>query len=545
MEHSLLHGLQLCGLVFALGGLLFRWVVLAPALGIAGANSAGQGINALLDRWIFRAALGALLGTGIDFFVQVAEINGETIYAGVKLRDVLQYLTGTTVGNIAAVKALFLLVIVLLCRRLNVRLLVALALGAALASTLISHSAAVPQNRGMAVAAQVIHIMGAAVWLGMLAFVWLTTETLAREGSDCSKLLREVVARFSPYALASFLLISVSGVYSAVRFIESPRAFFLSAYGLTLLLKMLLLCFVAFAGFLNWRSIRPQLADTLSAEARATLVKKFLRLMELELSAGILLMLVAGILGAISPPSEPGASQLNLAQAEALLSPRFPSGHFVNPARFVGAVERSADDLRYAEFTHHWSGVFVILLGLFWLGQSISRPDRKFFVRSWPVLLIPFGAFISYMADPEVWILHTYTVREILSDTQVLEHQMGAVMVFVLAVLGLRDGGRPAELRPLGYALPILMIAGSLMLLGHAHSSLGISEDLTSLVNMEHAIIGSLGLMAGLTRWMQVRQLPGAPAFRLIWPGAIVMLGVFMAFFYRELTPMVSSLALR
>src|SRR4051812_27169332 len=71
MEHSLLHGVQLCGLVFALGGLLFRWVVLAPALRIAGGNSAGQGIDALLDRWIFRAALAALLGTVIDFFVQI------------------------------------------------------------------------------------------------------------------------------------------------------------------------------------------------------------------------------------------------------------------------------------------------------------------------------------------------------------------------------------------------------------------------------------------------------------------------------------------
>src|SRR5262249_31443042 len=147
--------------------------------------------------------------------------------------------------------------------------------------------------------------------------------TLRRESSDSGYLLREVVARFSPYALGSFLLISVSGVYSAVRFIESPRAFFLSAYGLTLLLEMLLLGFVAFAGFLNWSSIRPQLARVLSADARAALTKKFLHLLELELSAGILLMLVAGILGAISPPSEAGTSQLNSTQTQALLSPRF------------------------------------------------------------------------------------------------------------------------------------------------------------------------------------------------------------------------------
>ena len=101
------------------------------------------------------------------------------------------------------------------------------------------------------------------------------------------------------------------------------------------------------------------------------------------------------------------------------------------------------------------------------------------------------------------------------------------------------------EMRPLGYALPLLIIAGSLMLLGHAHSSLGISEQLSSLINMQHAIIGSFGLIAGTTRWLQVRGLPGRAAFRYVWPSAIVLLGLFMAFFYRELVPLSSSLAFR
>jgi hypothetical protein len=242
-------------------------------------------------------------------------------------------------------------------------------------------------------------------------------------------------------------------------------------------------------------------------------------------------------LGAISPPSEPGAAQLTGSQLESLLSPRLPSIHIIDPARFVGAAERTDDDLRYAEFTHQWSGVFVGALGLCWLGQAFSPQRQNLFARIWPVLLLPFGIFISIAADPEVWILRTYSAAQVLSNPQVIEHQIGALLVFALAALGFRDRQREPLLRPLGAAFPLVMICGSLMLLGHAHSSFGVSEELSNLINTEHAVIGSLGLVAGLSRWFEIRRLPGGAALRYVWPVALVSAGLFMAFFYRELTP--------
>ena len=162
------------------------------------------------------------------------------------------------------------------------------------------------------------------------------------------------------------------------------------------------------------------------------------------------------------------------------------------------------------------------------------------------LLLIPFGCFISIVADPEVWILRSYTIGEIFGNAQVLQHQIGAGLVFVLALFGLRDHSRKEELRPLGYMFPIVILVGSLMLLGHAHTSFSASEELSSLINVQHAVIGSCGLMAGALRWFQLRGLPGSRSFRYLWPGGIVLLGIFMAFFYRELTPISpNSLALR
>jgi putative copper resistance protein D len=540
MEHSLLHGLQFCGLIFALGGVLFQLLVLGPALRGQPADARAVELRAITNRWIFRAALAATGGVFFDLFVQVAEINNKTIYGGMRIATVFRYLHATTIGNIAAIKLVLLLAATLLVRRANNLVLFVVLMAAAFVSTLISHSAALPQNRGMAIAAQFVHIAGAAFWLGMLAFVLLATVKLARGQRGDLDLLAAIVTRFSPYALASVILISISGVYSSFRFIASPRAIFVSAYGLTLLLKFVLLSVVAYAGFLNWRLIRPQLTQN-NLENRSCLARRFLSLLEFELSAGILLMLVAGILGAISPPSQEGYAQLNSIQTEALLSPRLPAAKLVDPKRFVGAPARTDDDLRYAEFTHQWSGVFVLLIGLGWLAQSLSARRAGIAARVWPLLLLPFGAFISAIADPEVWILHSYSVRDMLSDPGILEHQTGALLVLVLAWFGLRDTKREPQMRPLGYLFPIVIIAGSLMLLGHAHSNLGVSEELSSLINMQHAIIGGFGLLAGVARWFQIRQLPGRNWFHVVWPALIVLIGIFMAFFYRELTPSATS----
>lgn len=81
------------------------------------------------------------------------------------------------------------------------------------------------------------------------------------------------------------------------------------------------------------------------------------------------------------------------------------------------------------------------------------------------------------MSDPEVWPLGPVGPIAALANPVVLEHRAGALMVVVLAWLGLRDERRGGDDRPLGHALPILMIGGSLLLLAHAHSGFGSTES--------------------------------------------------------------------
>lgn len=121
------------------------------------------------------------------------------------------------------------------------------------------------------------------------------------------------------------------------------------------------------------------------------------------------------------------------------------------------------------------------------------------------------------------------------ADPIVLEHRIGAPMIVARAWLGLRYGRRPAAERPLGRALSGLTIVGSLHLLGHAHSSFGSTEGLTTLINAQHAVIGGLGLLAGVVRWLELRGLFPQWVARILWPSLVIAVGVEMAYSYREL----------
>src|SRR5262249_5085264 len=149
--------------------------------------------------------------------------------------------------------------------------------------------------------------------------------------------------------------------------------------------------------------------------------------------------------------------------------------------------------------------------------------------------LVPFAAFVAIASDPEVWPLGTVSPWVALGDPVILEHRIGALMIIGLVWLGLREERVQVADRPLGRALPILMIAGSLLLLGHAHSSFSASDSLANLINVQHAVLGGLGLLAGTVRWLQLRRVIPDRLAAVAWPALVIGVGLFMAFSYREL----------
>ena len=181
--------------------------------------------------------------------------------------------------------------------------------------------------------------------------------------------------------------------------------------------------------------------------------------------------------------------------------------------------------------------MLVILLGVAWLVQSVGGDGRAARIAGWvwPAAFIPFAVFVAIASDPEVWPMGTVSPWVALTDPIVLEHRVGALMIVLLAVLGWREARRGGSDRPLGRALPVVMILGSLLLLGHAHSSFSASDRLTTIINVQHAILGGLGVIAGAVRWLEIRDLVPRRVASVVWPTLVIAIGVVMAFGYREL----------
>jgi hypothetical protein len=148
--------------------------------------------------------------------------------------------------------------------------------------------------------------------------------------------------------------------------------------------------------------------------------------------------------------------------------------------------------------------------------------------------MLPFAVFVALASDPKVWLFREVSFGQVLRDPQLLEHQLGALMILILAWLGWRNNTRPDGSRSFGYGLSIVLAAGGILLLGHAHSTLNSTEELTNLINVQHAIFGSFIILAGTIQWLAMRNLLSRQLANLVWPCLIIGLGIFMAFYYRE-----------
>jgi putative copper export protein len=403
---------------------------------------------------------------------------------------------------------------------------------AVVARSLAGHAAAQPTGRALAIAAQLTHLVAGSVWMGVVGQLLAARRSLRRATAPgAQRLVAAVVAGFSPLAAASAGLLAASGLFAAWRYLEAPGAVLTSAYGLTLLTKLALTGPLLAAAFVNARMVRPALSE---ARDPRPVLARLCRALEVEVGAGVLVIAVAGVLAAVAPPGTDEALRLTGAEARALATPRLPATSIEDPMTWIGAPSRTLGDLRYAEFTHAWSGVIVCLLGLAWLVQQRGGRLGRHAGWLWPAILLPFAAFVVVASDPEFWPLGPVPISEGLANPSVIGHRLGAALVLLLAGLGWRAMARQAPNQPLGNALPAILIVGSLLFLGHVHQGSADAERLQTVIGVQHTVLGALGLLAGVVRWLELRGFLPRRIAGILWPGMIVALGAVMAFWYRE-----------
>ena len=149
--------------------------------------------------------------------------------------------------------------------------------------------------------ADVMHVAGAAAWIGgllVLAFAaWPATKELG--DAERAAVLAPVVGRFSTAAMISVAAIVVTGTYRSFVEVGGWRALFDTSYGLTLVAKIALFVPLLGLGAVNQRWLKPRLAAVSSRRGGALVTLR--RFIGGELALAVAVIAATALLVNLSP----------------------------------------------------------------------------------------------------------------------------------------------------------------------------------------------------------------------------------------------------
>jgi len=540
----IVHGLTILTQSMALGGVLFLVALARPLASRLG--PAGPRIADGTARIAGYASIALLLSEASTVALQTAVL---TDTADLSVGNVLG--ANFAVAGLAKTAAAALLVLLLLGRRARAPTLPLLALTVLelAAATLTTHGAARLDNRAGLLAVEGLHQLGAAIWVGGIPCFLLALANV-RDGVAW----RLVGARFSRMSMLGVACILVSGATMSVLYIGSWQGFYGTAFGVMVGAKIAMFLMLLFLGALNFRLVERLRQDP------SVSVNRLRRFAEVELGIGIAIFFAAASLTSVPPaidltqdrvswaeirdrntPEWPGLSSpshdsLALPALQAKLDAEAAQQKTAPSTAFVpGAGElppRNAEDIAWSEYNHHWSGLFVVGIGLLAL---LNRAGVRW-ARHWPLLFLGLAVFLFVRSDPETWPLGEIGFVESFRDVEVLQHRAFVLLLVVFALFEWRVRARNWGSRKAALVFPLLCAAGGTLLLTHSHAIANVKDQL--LIELTHTPLALAGIMAGWARWLEIRLNPreNPIAWQVagwLWPACILFAGLLLLG-YRE-----------
>jgi copper transport protein len=156
-----------------------------------------------------------------------------------------------------------------------------------------------------------VHLMGASVWSGGLLALALVVVPLIRQGSAERWLARSILLKFGLFALASVVVLGLTGIFMAGQLVTSLDALLLTPYGRFLMLKILLVLVAGLAGLFNSASLHQGLARVLrlvfrrSQEWYPLSFNRLAQSISMEAGAVVVVLMLAALLVSIPPARGP------------------------------------------------------------------------------------------------------------------------------------------------------------------------------------------------------------------------------------------------
>ncbi len=404
-----------------------------------------------------------------------------------------------------------------------------------------SHSIGRLEHRSLLAALTFAHHLAGAAWIGGLPYLLLSL----RRAPD-AEFAATVTRRFSRVAMVSVPVLVGAGTVMSLVYIGSAAALIGTAYGIMVLSKVVLTGLALTLGGLNRRILN---ACRTGINVSLLHLRRF---GEAEAGIGVTILLAAASLTSSPPAVDIQADRVTRAEIAARMTPQWPrlqtppvsallpaaplggafnsalASSFVpgQPARY-----NSAADIAWSEYNHHWSGLVVAAIGLLSLLALRLR-----WARSWPLAFLALALFLLIRADAENWPLGPRGFWQSFQVAEVMQHRLFVLLIVAFAgfewrvqVLQVRRGWS-------GLVFPFVCAAGGALLLTHSHSLGNVKEEF--LAELSHVPLAILAVMAGWSRWLEIRLNPAPPSFvhRLvpwIWPVCFILIGAILIN-YRE-----------
>jgi copper transport protein len=266
---------------------------LAAAASRAGVDPAAarrRAVGLVADLGLFAVALAAA----------AALVDAGRAARGVSPADLSDFLLANLTG-LARVAVVALIAVAALLSRRRPRpaaVAVAVALGALVLSGHANSAAA----RGVAIAADWAHLLGAAIWIGGIALIALAWAPSVRRGSEARlAVARHVLAPFGRVALPAFCVVVLAGAVNAAVELGAFADLWQTAYGRVLLVKIALVGAIAAAAYAHTRRLRPRLLAA-NPHPPVALERRHWRLVGAEPLLGLGVVAAVGVLVAFPLP---------------------------------------------------------------------------------------------------------------------------------------------------------------------------------------------------------------------------------------------------
>jgi copper transport protein len=348
---SVVRWLEYLAMMTLFGGFAFRLLILSPVLRGAHGLEAGEraaGLAASERRFVKLSwwALALLaLATLAALVLQTSAVMDISLGEALSPARLYEVLTRTGYGVPwllqGATTVALALVVLLLARRAgatdyehhlssaaNRGLLWAGVIVSALmmlAPSLTGHARAAAAEYHFTVFSDWLHLVAAGFWVGGLFHLALTMTrgVSGLEGRGRLRVLESTIPLFTRLAVASTIVIALTGVYNSWIHVDSFRALWGTPYGITLLVKVAVFLVMVALGGLNTFVIHPKakrlLEDDAATHEHTKLDRSFYRSVGVEAVLGVAALLAAAVLVFLQPAREHPARTAQVSGACAVI----------------------------------------------------------------------------------------------------------------------------------------------------------------------------------------------------------------------------------